>query len=56
METVKVKNVKTGAVKEIKKSLASDYIMTGEYKPYTEEKENKIERPKSFVTIKEDEE
>ena len=55
METVKVKNVKTGAIKEIKKSLASDYIMTGEYKPYTEEK--KIEsKPRSFTTIKADEE
>lgn len=31
METVKVKDKSTGAVKEIKKSLAGDYIGTGKF-------------------------
>lgn len=32
MDTVKIKNIKTGAVKEVKKSLAGDYEGTGEWK------------------------
>ena len=30
-EKVKIKNKKTGAIKEIKKTLASDYIGTGDF-------------------------
>ena len=31
METVKIKDKRTGAVKTVKKSLASDYIGTGNF-------------------------
>jgi len=31
MEKVKVKDIKTGATKEIKKSLAGDYVGTGKF-------------------------
>ncbi len=31
METVKIKDVRNGVVKEVKKSLASDYIGTGRF-------------------------
>lgn len=44
MEKVKVINKKTGAIKEIKKALAGDYIGTGEFEMYLEKKqENKPE-------------
>lgn len=38
METVKIKDKKTGVIKEVKKSLASDYIGTGKFEIYKEEK------------------
>ena len=42
MEKVKIIDKKTGAVKEDKKSLASDYIGTGKFEIYKEpEKEKK---------------
>ena len=41
MELVKIKDVKTGAIKEVKKSLAGDYIGTGKF-VLVEEKENKM--------------
>lgn len=44
METVKVKDIKTGAVKEIKKSLAGDYVGTGRFVIY----EPKKEQPKKY--------
>ena len=31
MDKVKIKDVKTGAIKEVKKSLAGDYIGTGKF-------------------------
>ena len=31
MEKIKIKNIKTGATKEVKKSLAGDYVGTGEF-------------------------
>lgn len=37
METIKIKDIDTGAVKEVKKSLASDYIGTGKFVVYKEE-------------------
>ena len=40
METVKIKDIKTGAVKEVKKSLAGDYVGTGKF-VLVEEKEVK---------------
>jgi len=41
MEKVKIKNVKTGAIEEVNKSLASDYIGTGRFELYEEKKEQK---------------
>lgn len=38
METVKVRDKKTGAVKTVKKSLASDYLGTGKFELYKEVK------------------
>jgi len=47
METVKIKDVNNGVVKEVKKSLASDYIGTGRFKLVVEKptatKTNKFE-------------
>ncbi len=31
MEKVKIKDIKTGAIKEVKKSLAGDYVGTGKF-------------------------
>jgi len=39
VEKVKVKDIKTGAIKEVNKSLASDYVGTGQFKLYEEKKE-----------------
>ena len=41
MEKVKVKDIRTGAVKEVNKSLASDYVGTGNFEIYKEKKEKK---------------
>ena len=41
METVKIRDVKNGVVKEVKKSLAGDYIGTGRFELATEKKEVK---------------
>ena len=38
METVKIKYKKTGAMKTVKKSLASDYVGTGNFEIVKEEK------------------
>ena len=45
METVKIKDIKTGAIKVVKKSLASDYLGTGNFVLYDEKKE---ERPRYY--------
>lgn len=39
MELVKLKDKKTGAIIEVKKSLAGDYIGTGKYEVYEEKKQ-----------------
>ena len=44
METVKIKDKKTGAVKTVKKSLASDYIGTGKFELFKEKEEKKSPR------------
>ena len=41
MAKVKIKDIKTGAVKEVEKSLASDFIGTGKFELY-EEKKSKL--------------
>lgn len=40
MDKVKIKDIKTGAIKEVKKSLASDFIGTKKFELY-DEKEKK---------------
>lgn len=45
---VKVKNIKTGVIKEVSKSLAGDYVGTGEFELYQEKKVEET-KPKSFV-------
>ena len=49
METVKIKDKNTGAIKEIKKSLAGDFIGTGKF-VLVEDK--KVEVPTSFTSKK----
>ena len=44
MARVKIKYVKTGAVKEVEKSLASDFIGTGKFKLYEEKKEKNAKK------------
>lgn len=46
MNKVKIKDVKTGVVKEVEQSLASDYVGTGKFEIYSETKEVIIEKPK----------
>ncbi len=46
-EKVKIKNKKTGAIKEVKKTLAGDYVGTGEFVLVEEEKPKKTN---SFTT------
>lgn len=41
MDKVKIQDVKTGVIKEVKKVLASDYIATGKFRLYEEKKEKK---------------
>lgn len=48
MDKVKIKDIKTGAVKEVKKSLAGDYIGTGKFVLADEKVKTKIEeKPES---------
>lgn len=42
MDKVKIKDVKTGAVIEVKKALASDYIGTGKFVTYEEEPKKEV--------------
>lgn len=53
MDKVKIKDKKTGAVKEVKKSLAGDYVGTGKF-VIVDEKEKKYEykEPTSFSSKK----
>lgn len=51
MEKVKVINKKTGAIEEVKKALAGDYIATGDFELY-EEKKQEI-KPKMNVNREE---
>lgn len=53
MEKIKIQDIKSGAVKEVKKSLAGDYIGTGRFKEY-KEKPAKEEPKKTLFTKKED--
>ncbi|MBR5303439.1 MAG: hypothetical protein IKU37_01265 [Candidatus Gastranaerophilales bacterium] len=42
MEKVKIKDIKTGATKEVKKSLAGDYIGTGKFELVDEKDKKKV--------------
>lgn len=53
METVKIKHKKTGVVKVVKKSLASDYVGTGNFVIVTEEKKQS-QRPNKFSLDREE--
>ena len=54
MSKVKIKNIKTGAIKEVEKSLAGDFIGTGKF-VLVEEKKSTILKP-SFIETKESKE
>lgn len=54
METVKVKDKKTGAVKEIKKSLAGDYVGTGKFILVEDKKVQEEIKPKNNSFRKEE--
>lgn len=45
---VKVKDKKTGTIYEVKKSLATDYIGTGDFELVKDDKEEKIEKKSTF--------
>ncbi len=47
MEKVKIKDTNTGAIKEVKKSLAGDYVGTGRFVLVEEKKEKKASFTKS---------
>lgn len=53
MEKVKIKDIKTGAIKEIKKSLAGDFIGTGNF-VLVEKENNKEAKKPALFTKKED--
>lgn len=60
MDKVKIIDIKTGAVKEVKKSLAGDYIGTGKFELFVEKKEKPsftpIKETKSKYSIRKEEE
>lgn len=41
MEKVKIENIKTGAIEEVKKEIAGDFLGTGEWKIKEAKKEEK---------------
>ena len=53
MEKVKVKDIRTGVVKEVKKSLAGDYVGTGNFEIVNEKEKVEIERPSFSKSSKE---
>lgn len=54
MSKVKIKNIKTGAIKEVEKSLAGDFIGTRRFE-LVEEKKSIFSKP-SFIETKESKE
>ena len=40
-DKIKIRNVETGAIEEVKKTLASDYVGTGQFEIYIEQEEEK---------------
>lgn len=54
MEKVKIKNVKTGAIEEVKKTLASDYVGTGRFELVKEEEKKQTKPDFKFNVNKEE--
>ena len=54
MDKVKIRDIKTGVIKEVNKSLAGDFIGTKKFVIVDEKKE--VSMPKSFVENKESKE
>ena len=52
MEKVKVKDINTGAVKEVNKALVGDFVGTGNFVVVNENEEKEEKQPKSFVSDK----
>ena len=52
MEKVKVKDIKTGAIKEVNKALVDDFVGTGNFVVYEEKEPKEEKQPKSFVSEK----
>lgn len=52
MEKVKIKDIKDGSIKEVKKELADDYIGTGKF-VLVESKPEEIKMKNSFKKIEE---
>lgn len=53
MEKVKIKDIKTGVVKEVNKSLAGDYVGTGKFKIVENKEKDEMERTTFSKNIKE---
>ena len=51
MERVKIQDKRTGAVKEVKKTLAGDYIGTGNFILYKETKKQESKPKYSFKSV-----
>lgn len=49
---VKVKDKKTGTIYEVKKTLANDYIGTGDFELVTEKEEKKVKEEKKSTFFK----
>lgn len=49
MNKVKIKNIKTGAITEVKKTLADDFIGTGDFILLEEKFETKVEEVKTKI-------
>lgn len=45
MDKVKIKNIKTGAIEEVKSAVAGDFIGTGEWVMATEETQKEENKP-----------
>lgn len=54
MDKVKIVNIKTGAIEEVKKELAGDYIATGNWKLKEDKKIESKEATKPIFSKKED--
>lgn len=56
MDKVKIKDIRTGAIKEVKKEIAGDFIGTGNFEMVYEDKESKANKLKNDIFNKSSEE